>query len=111
MSVTLERDKIAKLAETEGIKKLRDNNQEINERIFKEKGIDHMIFILAGLCSFNVTVGRESETYYGILNLKNFVLEKYNSLADAKKQKHKAYLDEVLEEVDEELQYLRETYL
>ena len=99
-TATSERNKISELADL----------TEINNRIYAEKGLGHLISKLSGLCGINVFDGREAEMYYGLSDYKSFVLEKYNSLADAEKQKHKANLDEVLEEVDEELQFL-ERYL
>ena len=83
-----------------------DKIAELEEK-YANEDIKSLIGTLSGLCGINVFVGREAGVYYGLIDFRNFVLGKYDLLEDSEKQIHKADLEEVLEEVEDELKSLK----
>ena len=106
-----EQNKIAEITETDEIREFRKRNRELNETIYADKDIESLISTLSGLCALNVCEGNEAETYYGILDFRDFVRGKYAELSENKANKYEKELEKVLEEANEELEFLKKNII
>ena len=105
-----ELDKIAELAETDEIRELREFYQEDNESTYANRGIKSFASVLSGVCGKNIYVGEETKVYFEILDMRDFLKEKYAELSKTEAAKYKKDVEEVLKEADRELSFL-EKYL
>ena len=102
-----ERNKIAELLKTEEIIELRKRFKEENEMIYEKGGIESLISMLSGLCSVNVYDCKEIETYFEILETRDFLKEKYTELSDIESSKYNGRVELGLNEANEELDFLK----
>jgi len=106
-----EQNKLAELAETEKIIEVRKRYRERHEKIYADTDIESLIWTLSGLCGTNVHVENEADMYFGLLDFRDFVLEKYDILSEDERIKHKKDMEIVLKETDEELESLKNIVL
>jgi ABC-type uncharacterized transport system permease subunit len=106
-----ERDRISEIADTEEIKAFRKTTRENNEEIYADRGINSLSNMLLGVCDRKVYVGKAAEIYFDILDTRDYLMEKYAELSDIEAMKVKKDVEEALDEAEEELEYLLNTYL
>ena len=107
-AAVMERDKIVELAEMEEIKALRAKYREDNEELFANGGIKSVIWDLLAICDQNIYVGKEAAIYFDILDMRDFLQEKYAELSATLLPEQKEKIEEALTEANESLTTLRE---
>ena|GEM_PF-5487280 len=96
-------DRINKAMSTEIIKELRNFWKEDNESSYKEKGIGYLCFMLLGICDKKVYIGEEILVYIEILELRDYLNEKYFELSEVEALKFKKDVERSLNEANEVL--------
>ena len=99
----VERNRIAELAETAEIKEQRKFWKEDNESSYAEKGIKSFAYVLSGVCGKNIYLENEVSVYFEILDMRDFLKEKYAELSETDVAKYKKDVEIVLNEADEVL--------
>lgn len=107
-TLVTELDKIAELAETDEIKELRKRYKEENELIYKDSNIKSFAYILSGICGQNIYIGKEVVMYFEILEMRDFLKDKYVELPNIEALKYKKDIESVLNEADETLKLLEQ---
>jgi hypothetical protein len=102
----MERDRFSEIAETEEIKALRKIFKEDNEGDYADGGIELLAYMLLGVCDKKIYEGKETATYFEILDARNFLKGKYAELSDIEAMKVKKNVEEALNEAEENLEYL-----
>ena len=102
----MEQDRLSEIAETKEIKALRKIYKEDNEGDYADGGVKLLAYMLLGVCGKKVYEGKEAAIYYEILDATNFLKGKYEELSDIEAMKVKKYVEEALDEAEENLDYL-----
>ena len=109
MTVTImERDRITDIAKMEEIIELRKRYRYENEMIYTKEGIEYLASILSGISGLNIYENSIIKMYFEILEMKNYLEEKYALLSPNDAIKYKNNVDSAVKDADETLSLIEQ---